>query len=370
MNNHTVISANDQAATAADPLGWMRERNDAVFSDLERLHNRLETRRYNSESVTLKNKDMRLVPHANPQTLDEAFKLDVQIGEDRAPCPMTYHGFGQLAGLAKAPAAYLRTLPGPIVADAMRYGLEYARSVEEIKAYTVDDQLASVTGPNYGRIYDSEVVNGVLETMPDEQWQVATDYMAARTTDRTLLVFMVERRGAIEVGLDPHGNPDVLRRGVMIRNSELGAASLSISTFLFRDYCTNGLVFGQRGKSHLSMRHSSGAPERWMAEVRPAIENYVQGSERGILDAVETARNHRIAENEEEALGWLRGKAKLTADQARRSYERHELEEGRPMRTLWDAMQGITAVARSEQYGEDRLALEQAAGQHFAKLAA
>lgn len=24
MNNHIVISANDQAATAADPLGWLR----------------------------------------------------------------------------------------------------------------------------------------------------------------------------------------------------------------------------------------------------------------------------------------------------------------------------------------------------------
>lgn len=363
------INAAVDATPAADQLGWMRERNDSVFNDLDRLHNRLADRRERSESQTVKNRELRMVAHPDPQTVDDLHQLQVSV-DDSAPRPLTYHGFGQLAGLAKAPAGYLRGLPGPIAADCLRYGLEYARNVEEVKTYTVDGAVSAVTGPNYGRIYDAEVVHGIMETMDPDQWGVATDYMAARATDRSLLVFMVERESTIDIGLAPDGTRDTLKRGVMVRNSEFGAASLSISTFLFRSYCTNGLVFGQQGKSHLSMRHSSGAPERWLAEVKPAIEQYVQGAESGIVKAIDTARARKVAEDNDAMTAWLRNRAGCTAQVAQRAMDRHEIEEGRPMRSMWDAMQGITAVARSERLAEDRLELEQKAGVLFSKIAA
>jgi hypothetical protein len=45
-----------------------------------------------------------------------------------------------------------------------------------------------------------------------------------------------------------------------------------------------------------------------------------------------------------------------------RSQAAHELEEGRPMETLWDAVCGITAAAKSINTQDDRVAWERAGG--------
>jgi hypothetical protein len=68
--------------------------------------------------------------------------------------------FGQLATLAGAPAGYLRTLPTPLAADALNYGLQYNRDVEDVGLLlTAGDSktLRAATGPRYGRIWNDEV---------------------------------------------------------------------------------------------------------------------------------------------------------------------------------------------------------------------
>ena len=37
-----------------------------------------------------------------------------------------------MAGLAGAPAGYLRTLPAPMAADCLNYGVQIARDVEDV----------------------------------------------------------------------------------------------------------------------------------------------------------------------------------------------------------------------------------------------
>ena len=42
--------------------------------------------------------------------------------------------------------------------------------------------------------------------------------------------------------------------------------------------------------------------------------------------------------------------------------KRHELEEGRPIENLFDAAQGITAIARDIPHQDNRVSIERKAG--------
>jgi hypothetical protein len=73
----------------------------------------------------------------------------------------THWSFGQVASLIGAPATYLRGLPAPLAGINLQYGLTSHRA-EQIKTLAIENgriELRAMTGPDYGRIYDHELVS-------------------------------------------------------------------------------------------------------------------------------------------------------------------------------------------------------------------
>ncbi|KAH2823815.1 hypothetical protein KXV85_001461, partial [Aspergillus fumigatus] len=98
-------------------------------------------------------------------------------GADKPIAP-THWSFGQLASQVGAPAAYLRQLPAALAGINLQYGLT-AHRAEQIKTLETDDgrvELRAVTGPDYGRIYDHELVEAVQRIAGngtgDTRWKV------------------------------------------------------------------------------------------------------------------------------------------------------------------------------------------------------
>jgi hypothetical protein len=50
--------------------------------------------------------------------------------------------------------------------------------------------------------------------------------------------------------------------------------------------------------------------------------------------------------------------------------QRHVKEEGRPMESVWDAAQAITAIARDIPHQDNRIEIERRAGKLLDKVAA
>ena len=89
-------------------------------------------------------------------------------GRDEPVAP-THWSFGQMCSLVGAPAGYLRQLPAPLAAINMQHGLLSHRA-ELIKTLETDDgriELRAVTGPDYGRIWDHELVSAVMNIAGD-----------------------------------------------------------------------------------------------------------------------------------------------------------------------------------------------------------
>lgn len=365
-------------------MQWMSRPADQRFLSLDELFD--YKRKFWDESFQTRS-DTRDVELLAPEikTADDMHKLKVGVKVDtgsridaREVAP-THHAFGQLAGLAKAPAAFLRELPSPIVSDTLNYRLRYAREVEAIKLYGGAEELYAATGPDYGRIPDFEIVKAIQEVagsgrgemrwkvpgvinwsthIYDPEAPVTKDSTTLYASDRDVFMFLVDDRNPIEVGKLASGEPDLMFRGFFCQNSEVGTRSAKIATFYLRAVCMNRNLWGVENFEEIRIIHNRTAASRWIKQAVPALRAYTEASDGKLIAGVLAAKAAKLADDKDGALEFLQKRSGFSATKAAAIIEQGEREEGRPMRTAWDFAQGITAHARNILNTDDRLAQE------------
>ena len=152
---------------------WFSRPADERYPSLSELYASVRHRTDLSRTRTIESAAVRVEAQR-----DDGDALTLLIpGSDQAIVP-THWSFGQLASLVGAPAAYLRQLPAPLAAINLQYGLTSHRA-EQVKTLELDDgrvELRAVTGPDYGRIYDHELVSAVQKIAGngtgDTRWKV------------------------------------------------------------------------------------------------------------------------------------------------------------------------------------------------------
>jgi hypothetical protein len=149
-----------------------------------------------------------------------------------------------------------------------------------------------------------------------------------------------------------------LARGFFVWNSEEGSKTLGAGFFLFDYVCCNRIVWGADQYQAVRIRHTKGAPDRWLEEIVPVLQEYDQGSPQPIVQAIEAAREKKLNDDVNEFLAKNFGKRQVDLIKAI-----HLEEEGRPIETVWDATVGATAHARSIPHTDRRLEIERVAGE-------
>lgn len=300
-------------------------------------------------------------------------------GTDMAIAP-THWSFGQLARLVGAPAAYLRQLPAALAAINLQYGLTSNRA-EQIKTLETDDgrtELRAVTGPDYGRIFDAELVEAVQRIAGngtgDTRWKVpgvldwstgvynprvdiTKDTTTLYASDRDVFLFLVDDLNPIEAGRLPDGSPDYYFRGFYCWNSEVGAKTLGMASFYLRAVCQNRNLWGVEDFEEISIRHSKYAANRFAHEAAPALLNFANSSPLPFVNGIKAARERIVARTDEDRTDFLRRRGFSKAE-AGKIIDTVLAEEGRPPESIFDFVQGITAVARDKPHQDARLDME------------
>lgn len=300
-------------------------------------------------------------------------------GTDTAIAP-THWSFGQLASLVGAPAAYLRQLPAALAAINLQYGLTSNRA-EQIKTLETDDgrtELRAVTGPDYGRIFDAELVEAVQRIAGngtgDTRWKVpgvldwstgvynprvdiTKDTTTLYASDRDVFLFLVDDLNPIEAGRLPDGSPDLYFRGFYCWNSEVGAKTLGMASFYLRAVCQNRNLWGVEDFEEISIRHSKYAANRFAHEAAPALLNFANSSPLPFVNGIKAARERIVAKTDEDRTDFLRRRG-FSKTEAGKIIDTVLAEEGRPPESIFDFVQGITAVARDKPHQDARLDME------------
>ena len=297
-----------------------------------------------------------------------------------APVAPTHWSFGQLANQVGAPAAYLRQLPAALAGINLQYGLTQNRA-EQVKTLETDDgrvELRAVTGPDYGRIYDHELVEAVQriagDGTGDTRWKVpgvldwstgvynprvdiTKDTTTLYASDRDVFLFLVDDLNPIEAGRLPDGSPDLFFRGFYCWNSEVGAKTLGIASFYLRAVCQNRCLWGVEDFEEITIRHSKYAASRFAHEAAPALLNFANSSPMPFINGVKAAREKIVARSDEDRSEFLRRRGFSKAETGK-IIDAVLTEEGRPPESVFDFVQGITAVARDKHHQDARLEME------------
>jgi len=152
---------------------WFSRPDDERYLSLTDLHNSVKRRSERSKTRIVQSEAIRIeASRDNPE------RLTLMLPDAPAPVAPTHWSFGQLASLVGAPAAYLRQLPAALAGINLQYGLSTHRA-EQVKTLEIENgriELRAVTGPDYGRIFDHELVEAVQKIAGngtgDMRWKV------------------------------------------------------------------------------------------------------------------------------------------------------------------------------------------------------
>ncbi len=349
---------------------WASRPSDERFTSLYEMGAKLAHTRSMSRAPVVSSRKIEVQPHA----LDPKRGIQVVGPAGNAVVP-SHWAFGQLASLAGAPAGYLRKLPAPVVADCMNYGLRFDRDVEDIGLLLTKEtdqvSMKAATGPKYGRIWNSDIIEALVEHHGDgrtgkfrvpgefgKQVEVTKANTTLFASDRDMFVFLADEENRIEMKDRRGGRNGSLARGFFLWNSEVGSSSLGAAFFLFDYTCSNRIVWGAQDVREIRLRHTVSAPSRWIEEIEPVLMDYANSATRGVTETIAEAQRKRVDDDLDAFLA-----KRFNGAQVKGIKEAHMVEEGRPIETLWDAVTGATAFAKTIEHQDNRVAMERLGGQ-------
>lgn len=354
---------------------WFSRPDDERFLSLDELTHSVRKRSDRSRTRVVESALIYVEANrADPE------RLSLILPGTEAPVAPTHWSFGQLASMVGAPASYLRQLPAALAGINLQYGLSSHRG-EQIKTLETDNgrvNLRAVTGPDYGRIHDFELSEAVQRIAGngtgDTRWKVpgtldwssgvynpnvdiTKDTTTLYASDRDIFLFLVDDMNPIEAGKLPDGSPDLFFRGFYCWNSEVGAKTLGIASFYLRAVCQNRNLWGVEDFQEITIRHSKYAASRFAHEAAPALLNFANSSPAPFINGIKAAREQIVARDDDDRTSFLRKRGFSKAETGK-IIDTVLAEEGRPPESVFDFVQGITAVARGKPQQDARLEME------------
>jgi hypothetical protein len=354
---------------------WFNRPADERYLSLTDLHTSVKRRSERSKTRIVESEAIRV-----DATRDDPERLKLMLPGSDAPIAPTHWSFGQLASLVGAPATYLRQLPAPLAGINLQYGLTSHRA-EQVKTLEIENarlELRAVTGPDYGRIFDHELVEAVQKIAGsgtgDTRWKVpgvldwstgiynpnvdiSNDTTTLYASDRDIFVFLVDDLNPIEAGRLPNGEPDLYFRGFYAWNSEVGSKTLGIASFYLRAVCQNRNLWGVEDFQEITIRHSKYAASRFALEAEPALIQFAESSPMPFINGIKAARERIVARDDDDQTTFLRKRGFSKVETAK-IIDAVLADEGHPPASVFDFVQGITRVARDKRHQDARLEME------------
>ncbi|MGE3490161.1 MAG: DUF932 domain-containing protein [Vicinamibacterales bacterium] len=350
---------------------WAGRPPDERFDSVRALYEAAHNRRLRTEEHRVETRELAL--QAGP---DERLALRSGCAE---PAALTHWSFEQLATIAGAPPKYLRTLPATIAAAAINHGLQrqprlqHQLFADRVAPWTV----RAMTSPRYARVHHDELASRMLDlTSTHPAWHLPLGYKdgvfgaervptGAYLGDRDMFLFLVD--GNRDINDPTDASHSGLFRGLILRNSDVGAAALTLDVFLFRAVCGNHIIWGFQHVASFRRRHIG-------ASIQDAWSDSLHGV-RAALDAdtdadtavIAKAATSEIAASREQVIQSVTQRLDLPQKHAAEAYDIAEATETNP-RSVWGYVQGLTRLSQRTPWQDGRFVLDRAAGSLLATV--
>jgi hypothetical protein len=344
---------------------WASRPPDERYASVDALYEAARARRTRLEERPIETGELRI----------EATDTDDLVIRETSGrvASLTHWSFGQLATIASAPPSYLRTLPAPIASQAINYGLQrfareqYQLFIERTAPWTVH----AITSPRYARVQHHELAARVLALMAQHPaWHLPLGYKdgefgaekipsGAYLGDRDMFLFLVDGNRDLD---DPTDRTHAgLFRGFILRNSDVGAAALTLDVFLFRLVCGNHIIWGFQHVAGFRRRHVGASIQaEWttsLNDVRTALDADTVDDRTKILRAM----SQELGPTRDAVIDTAVQRLDVSQKQAGEAYALAEQFETNP-RSVWGYVQGLTRLSQRTPWQDGRFTLDRAAG--------
>jgi hypothetical protein len=344
---------------------WASRPPDERYASVHALYEAARARRARIEECTIDSVALRTEAVAS-----DALALRDASGRQSA---LTHWSFEQLAGIAAAPPKYLRTLPAAIASDAINHGLRRQRREQQQLLVDRDDPwtIHAITSPRYARVHHDELAGRVLDLMAQHPaWHLPLGYKdgefgaervpsGAYLGDRDMFLFLVDGNRDLDDPTD--GTNAGLFRGFILRNSDVGAAALTLDVFLFRAVCGNHIIWGFQHVAGFRRRHvGASIQEAWttsLENVRTALDADAAHDRLVLLRAT----SQELGPTRDAVVDTVVQRLELSQKHAGEAYDLAEAHETNP-RSVWGYVQGLTRLSQRTPWQDGRFTLDRAAG--------
>jgi hypothetical protein len=222
------------------------------------------------------------------------------------------------------------------------------RGSKPVQLFTEGENLRSLHGTSYTRLYDADLVAMLQEFAvdfepPQKAFNGATGLYSG---EQDLFAFLIDPHGWTEIEGEPFAP------GFFIWNSEVGRRSIGIETFWFQAVCQNHLVWDAVEVSEFSRKHTANVYES-LRDLRRIIEGLVaKRDERkdGFAKVIAKAMKTRLGDDADEVQKVLaeHGIPRSAARQAL------EIAERQGRFTIFSLVDALTRLARELKNAGER----------------
>jgi hypothetical protein len=350
---------------------WMVRPADQSYLSLEALHEAVKARTNRAQVVPGEYKNLRT------EVRDGEIRL---VGKSGVSAGFTHWSFGQLCGRVGAPAGFMRELPPTLAGQVLNNRL--AEKGEEVGECKLLLDLAktdpadrgempmvtvrALTGPDYARIWDQDITSRLLDLGADG-WNPGPETAlpgggktrGLYASDRDMFALLVDNDRRIFEALPGGG----LSRAVIFSNGECGDRKFRMLTCLYAWICGNHNLWGVKEVREVEVRHVGDAAGKAWGAYAVALKEWEERSAAEDEARIKRMREYRLAADKDALLDLLFAKVKLPKGTLQAGVERAELHEGwygDPL-SAWGVGNGLTEVAREEQWQDRRVEVERAA---------
>lgn len=368
---------------------------DERFPSVQAMIDNAANQKAHSRPTIYNAKDLRIVAHPNPTEQDPAAgRLTLQSPRG-TQAGFTHWSFGQLCRSVGAPANYLRDLRPAIAADALNYGLKNTPPASDFNLLMQapngrpEPTVRACTTDKYGRVWDADLYTAIHQNIMrhDDRWTTPPTWSGepagAYRGDRDSFLIIVNGgsivndpslRGSIGSsgsGTQQGNTPtDGMFRGLLVRNSEVGASSITIDQILFRFICGNHMLWGAVIDRRFKRKHIGDNVQRdTIREIISIAHQWTNRSASQDEQIIRTLIDREIAHTRDAVIDELR-KIGYSKDDAETAYATAERTEQASPRSYWGIAQGTTRASQESGYQDGRYILDQLAAKVLARGAA
>ncbi|MBX9790003.1 MAG: DUF932 domain-containing protein [Pirellulales bacterium] len=263
--------------------------------------------------------------------------------------------FGQLCKLAGVGKETVNRLSPETASQVFAETLP--RGNKPLQLFTDGENLRSIHGTSYTRLYDADLVAMLQEFAVDFQppqkgFNGATGLYSG---EQDLFCFLIDPAGWTEIG------GEAFAPGFFIWNSEVGRRSLGIQTFWFQAVCQNHIVWDAVDVFEFTRKHTANVHES-LRDIRRIVEGLVEKRDErrdGFANVIQKVMETKLGDDAEEVMKVL-AKNGITRSAAKKALE---IAERQGRFTIFALVDALTRIARETSNAGDHTDADEKASQ-------